>query len=494
MPREKIIWTNIRNSMKISSKHAAVKLATFSFIALFTGLTCCTKVDDKLGLDLVPGDQIMSVHIDTFGIEGMQRIRTYTQLEDSVVTSLLGYSILGSYTSSTFGKTRAASILQMMPVTESTIKKGGYGFAVSGNRPDSVLLSLKPTLMDGDYEKEQTFVIYTLTDTLAIDSTYYKSFDYERIKDKEPILSFTLSGKFDSTHVVKAEITEKGNAYMKELLSDSTYYYGNRPKFHQKFKGIVIEPAENSPEDAAIYSLNLETAYFYLYFTNPERAKDTLFVPLYFRDNLNDEDVLDSEKNMSITAITTDYTGTPVEEALALTKEMIPQPVTYVHGFGGVTTKLEFPDEFYEAIISKKGEGDLLFFNQALIYIDLLDHSWQVMDESHARLGSYYYYVGAKGIPDYSLTDQSSSSATSYYNGYLSRTHGYYMMDITTFLHNAVKEYQKKKDGKDYRQENMQYTLAPTYDMTVQKGETVLRGFGSESQHIWLELTYTIIE
>ncbi len=481
--------------MKISSKNVAVKLATFSFIALFTGLTCCTKVDDKLGLDLVPGDQIMSVHIDTFGIEKLQHVRTYTQLEDSVVTSLLGYSIIGSYSSETFGKTRAVSILQMMPVEEKSVQSGGYGFAASGNRPDSVLLSLKPTLLTGDYEKEQTFMVYPLTDTLSINSTYYKTFDYERIKDKEAILSFTLSGKFDSTLVVRAEITEKGNAYMKEFLSDSTYYYENRPKFHQKFKGIVIEPAENSPVDAAVYSLNLETAYFYLYFTNPGREKDTLFVPLYFRDDIDDDDVLDSEKNMSITSLSTDYTGTPVEEALTLTKEMTPQQVTYVHGFGGVTTRLEFPDEFFEAIISKKvKEDNLLFLNQALIYIDLLDHSWQVMDESHARLGSYYSYVGTKGIPDYSLTDQSSSSATTYYNGYLNRTYGYYSMDITTFLHNAIKEYQKKKDGKDYRQENMQYTLAPTYNMTVKNGETVLRGYGSESQHIWLELTYTLIE
>lgn len=480
--------------MKISSKNAAIKLAAFSFVALFAGLTCCTKVDDKLGLDLVPGDQLMSVHIDSFGIEGAQRIKTYTQLEDSVTTSLLGYSIIGRYSSETFGRTKAVSILQMMPVTEKTIKKGGYGFAESGNRPDSVLLSLRPTLLTGDHEKEQTFMVYPLTDTLAIDSTYYKSFDYERVKDKEAIFSFTLSGKFDSTHVVRAEITEKGNAYMKELLSDSTYYYENRPKFHQKFKGIVIEPAEDSPEDAAIYSLNLKTAYFYLYFTNPEREKDTLLVPLYFRDDINDAGTSDSEKNMSITAITNDYTGTPVEEALALTEEMIPQQVTYVHGFGGVTTRLEFPDEFYEAIIAKKEGYELLSLNQALIYIDLLDHSWQAMDESHARLGSYYKYVGTVGLPDYSLKDQSNSSATTYYNGYLNRTYGYYMMDITTFLHNAVKEYQKKKDGKEYRQGNMQYTLAPTYDMTVKNGETALRGFGSDSQHIWLKLTYTLMK
>ncbi len=436
--------------MRHSSKYITLRFATGFFVLLFAALTCCTKVDDSLGLNLVPGNQLMSVHIDTFGREQLQQVKTYTVPVDSVATSMLGYTVIGSYHSEEFGTTRAVAMLQMMPVTENHIKEGGYGFGEE-NRPDSVKLSLKPTYLTGDYDTEQVFMVYPMNTALPADSTYYKSIAYESLMEEDAIFSFSLSGKPDTTLLVSADITERGWEYMKELLSDETYYYENRNKFHDKFKGLIIEPSDDSPSDAAIYSLNLTTANFYLYFTDMAKAndpnRDTLFVPLYMRDDEREM------RNVSVTSLRTDYSDTPVEAALALSEDMIPQQITYVHGFGGVTTRLEFPDEFYDAILQKRGNGQTLFLNQAMIFTDILDDSWEVMDISHARLGSYYNYNVLKGIPDYLMADQINSSATSSYGGHLNRTHGYYAMDITTFLHYALGEYEKKKNGESYLEE-----------------------------------------
>lgn len=492
-------------------------------IVFFAGMAGCTKVNDQLGLGFIPEDQMMTIRQEVFGTEAGQQVRTLTSLPDSLATSGLGSVMFGQSASDTFGKTRAAAIVQMLPFQGWT----SYGFSktVGASKPDSVKIDITPFFISGNKDTENTFNIYNLVppagqDTLKVDSTYYQFFDHEAVKG-EPLFSFKLQGEYTARQVVKAEILPAGEQFITNLLADTTYYFENWSKFRKDLsKGFVIEAAETSPEDGAVYSSILRyssdySMYFYLYFSIPEdefeerrdeedEDENVYLVPFFMYDT---EDVYEST-NLSITSLRHDYTGTPVEQALTQTENEQAQAIAYVHGAGGVTTMLEFPDEFFKAIVDKKENGKYdMMINQALVYVQLENDDTDVMDTSHAKLGSYYNFCKQLTIPDYSLADeyyaaQGTSGYYSYYNGTLNRTHGFYNMDVTTFMHYAIKEYEKKmaggKVGTDYYPEYMKCYLGPTssYIYEVQKyedyAETVIKGTGSDKP-VEVRLTYTLI-
>lgn len=503
--------------MKSFSKRPLLVSASILLTGLFVSLTCCTNVDDGLGLEFIPDDQIMKIHQAVFGIEEAQQISLYTQMPDSIASSDWGKILVGNASDEKFGKTRAAAIVQMLPFKraddEDFEETGGYKFNFR-RTVDSIELVMIPLYLYGDASKEQRFEIFALRDTLVTDTTYYTFFDYEELKEPGPLFSFSLSGKYEEDYessnyqFLKLETTVKGREYMELLLADTTYYYNNRIDFHERFKGFVIEPTADSPEDAAMYQLNLSSLYFYLNFHTYEsetsnEVRDTLYVPYYstfYQPSSSAASGYSDEGypyNTSISTVSHDYAGTPVGQALTMTEEVVPQSISYIHGFGGVTTLVEFPDEFYEAILAMRAEGTDMHLNQAMIYFHLEEDTVELLDSSHKKLGSYYKYSADATIPDYSLYDEYSSNRT-YYNGTLNRTHGYYSMDITTFMHYALKVYQVKKDGGEYNESHLKLILgSPTSyvsrELLFNPGQTAVKGAGTD-EPISVRLTYTLVK
>lgn len=493
--------------MKSFSKRPLLTGLSFLLIFFFVGMTCCTKVDDRLGLNFIPEDQKMRIYRDVFGVEAAQQVRSYTQMLDSIQASGMSAMVLGRISDANFGKTTTASIFQVLPYDASTAGDDFYYGFSELNIADSLKLYINPVFLGGDSTKIQKFVIYALTDTLIVDTTYYQDFDFRAIKDNTPLFTFELSGSYSAAESITAQSSTAGLELLQDIISDTTYFYDNRVNFRQRFKGFVVEPAADSPEDAAIYSVDLSNAYFYLQFhtrvTGSSVPKDTIQLPLYMYDTVADDGV----SNVSMILFSHDYSGTPIEQALTLTENQTPQQAVFVDAFAGVTTRLEFPDEFFDAILAKRKleDGALadLSLNQAQLFVQLDDDDTDIMDGSFQKLGSFYDFRKDITIPDYSLADEyGASSGGNYFSSYggeLNRTAGRYSLNITTFLHYALKMYERKINGEDYDEMYMMLTLAPPshYVYPVAKltafGRTAIQGTGSGTP-IELRLTYTLIE
>lgn len=498
--------------MKSFSKRPLLITGSFFFIVFFVGMTCCTKVDNRLGLNFIPEEQTMKVYQEVFGIAPGEQINTYTQMLDSIQASGMNALIIGKTEggSATFGKATASSIFQILPfaaedVFTSTSSIKGYNFR-ERNIADSLKLHILPTYLYGDETKEQTFIIYPLRDTVVVDSIYYQGSDYLSLRENIPLFRLKLKGKYTEIATFKTEATPEGLAFLQDLISDTTYYYENRVDFRKKAKGFMIEPAADSPEDAAMYSINLSETYFRLQMhtmiSGSSVPKDTMYIDHYMSDVV---DKTREVSNVSIIDLRHNY-GTDIENALTLTESTTPQDVTYIDGQAGVTTLLEFPDSFFEAVIARRDiENADMSLNQAKLHIYMESDDTDAMNASFPKLGSFYDFRFNSNIPDYSLLDeygieQGGNGYYLSYGGELNRTHGYYELDITTFLYYAIKMYDRKKAGdKDFDEDYMKFTLAPTshymYLLNRLKdgGQTAVKGTGS-LKPMELKLTYTLID
>ena len=69
----------------------------------------CTKVEDELGTDFIPVQDMMKLRMDT-----MKKVYSYTRSVDSIVTDEWGYTYMGSMVQSMFGQTNCDFIGQVV--------------------------------------------------------------------------------------------------------------------------------------------------------------------------------------------------------------------------------------------------------------------------------------------------------------------------------------------------------------------------------------------
>ena len=478
---------------------AAIALLT---VVLAAG---CTKVDDTLGSDLIPGgkDQL-SIRIDTLGGREGERIRAFQTYTDSIGLRAstrhmrgamnLNVGYIGSAEDDFFGRTTTASVisgLPAQPLTPNFFKNRKSSF-------DSVKLLVNMKYVCGDPSVRQTFNIYRLRDTLAYttDTLYYQSFRYENHIESEPLFRFEYSGEPDRIEEIKLDILPQGRKMLDELAAADTtlFYSGKAYEFLRQFKGFVIAQAPGTPADAAIYANYLPNCNMNFYFqrdreqwemdldkdTKEPQKEVTAYMQWYFSD-------VDGLKTTSVASIRHDYAGTP----LAGVKDggMVESPQTaYVQGLGGVATTLEFPAGFFDAMNALKPSADYaIYINQAHMFVWLGEQTVEAYDKAFQKLGSYVDYGPMTVIPDYYISDATSGSVTVPYDGMLNRNpdKGYYRMDITSFLQHALQNEGEK---------NRRLTLAPTYTPYEPFADHLSPLLAAESDRpVQVKITYTLI-
>ncbi|GHV00230.1 hypothetical protein FACS1894159_05590 [Bacteroidia bacterium] len=394
----------------------------------------CVSVDDQLGLDLVPDDQQAIILIDTLTIG----IESYQTLPDSMVTSNQGYIMCGIMGSADAGATTASGGMQFLP--EDKGLTFGYNPVI-----DSVFMSLVVYNVVGDttLAKAKDYYIYEIKEgALSYDSTYYAFFDPSTAIHPNPLFRFSFSGSAHLGYRVNltdpANILPEGQAFLDRLTQVTAEDSESAETFHNKFGGLWIAPdPATTPADGAIcyiypsitYSSLEYDSYLTVHARNfdqsaPAVVKDTLTRYYFF-----------TSVNASVTSLSHDYTGTPVQAALANGTTTV-SPVVYSHSPAGATPMLRFSDAFTQTLRGMMTHNGVqygsLAINRAEIRIPVADNTIPFLNRSPQRLGMYYNYNTYSPMPDF-VFNAYGAGYESYYGGYLQRAKSYYSMDITSY-------------------------------------------------------------
>ena len=442
------------NAGKVTTGIRAAAAVLFSAVCL----AGCSKVDDRLGLGLVPDDQRAVVLTDTIAVatEGYQtipdsmRMQIYQTMPDSISSQNQGFILSGVLQSPETGLTATSGVMQFLPaVTDKTYT---YGF-----RPviDKVVLTLQVYDVQGDTTigRQKEFYIYEVQGgTISSDSDkYFTFFDPTTVIRPDPLFSFKFSGVAnnifkvrldkdapDSSHVFPA-----GTDFLNRIIADTirTGTSDASTLFHKKFGGFYIAPAPGTdPASGAIIYMRVDpTTSYNTYFTVYSRNFDqTTLAP---KDTLTTEYWFDSSYNTSIISVRHDYTGTPIQTALD-NGTTAPLATVYSHSPAGATPMIRFTDQFtarMKALMTYKGEQyGSLAVNRAEIRIPITTPGdIPFLNRSPQRLGMYYNYNTYTPIPDFAYAYESQGG-TIPFGGYLQRARGFYSMDITSYLQNLA--------------------------------------------------------
>lgn len=418
-------------------------VGTFLVSALVLFAWSCTEVNDNLGVNIVPPGQQFEVQFASVD-KGVASYLTYT---DSVSTGALDYAYFGAMTDKYYGsKTRATAMVQF----SYAMRTDTVAYEDRESRPDSVVLLLGLKTAGGDTLKRQSFDVYRMLKGFEKDSTYYNGIDYKEYIDSRPMFTCEFGGRphgatqFDTLSLKVADATLAAE-FMEGLWNDTTLYSSDT-LLMQKYCGLCLTPSGSSPEDAAIYGLNLQwdtdegpMSYLVIYGhdypkgDSPEEVEDEIMRAFSISNDAS------YTNQRAVSAIEHDFSttlfGSSVNVNVAA-DEPLENPVTegYVEGLLGVTTTLEFGDEFVEALRALRPEGCDVFINQATLHLDLAEQDYTFYDYAPVRLGAYTNFAKVSAVADYNYYYEYSNSVELLYDGYLNRTFGYYGIDLSLYL------------------------------------------------------------
>lgn len=520
--------------------------------------SCTTEVDYTLGTEFVPSKQNMELKRRVYRMgewtEGdnsasCQLLTTRLYQTDSIASANLERAYFGAERSDVYGERRAGFMTQMIfGVTLGEERGWGY-------RPifDSMVLALYVMDFHGDTTKHHKFNVYEITSNdyfkESEDTTFYINFDPTPYIAREPIFTFEYPNQERGVYVgdkeeplsarVKLEHTPATREYISRLMftsdeelsandgfahdKEELYVEGNEAKFVEQFKGIYIEPAEEIEGEGAMFATDLENSALILYARSrykedPTIIRDTAQMVYNFYVDPAERDM--KAGNVSINRVMHDFAGSVVADV-----ENNPEVrVGYVDGMGGVVTEVWFSDEFIQSLadIALSEEDAVVSVNQARLKVYLEGSNYdplnidpikmgEVMNTTMERMGTYASYGSLIGISDYAYGYESSGLE---YGGYLNRSLGAYVMDISTCIQSLMMAAQENVDesGKvqlekfeegyepeneslvGYRRIYLGPEAANCFDF---KRQAIYGGdYGAESSDtapITLDLTYTIV-
>ncbi|MDE6623295.1 MAG: DUF4270 domain-containing protein [Alistipes sp.] len=395
----------------------------------------------------------------------------------------------------------------------------------------------------------------------ARDTTFYLGFDPTAVRtDEDPALriigdevlfTFELGGdKGPSTTAVTMQPTEAGKKFVKRLMLQgedyregdpidySVYSVDSLEYFVDRFKGLYIVPtsrfssSENGATKGTIYATDLSATGLSIFGRNrrkedPALIKDTIGMVYYFYDTYQSE-----YGNVSANAFKHEYevATSPArlypEEMDETNTDRPENPRIYVEGMGGAVTELTLTQAFFDeldALIEAENalsdkDFNTLAFSQALvsIYFPASHYDWTQIDPANpgrlieemnsapSRLGLYTDYKRLTAIADYQYVYEQSYSQTIAYGGYINRSRGCYVMDITAYMQGVWNNYLRERKAAESEGRAVDLTkvanrtiyLGPSaYDLFT-ASNTVLQGAADDMNRapIRFDLTYNLVK
>ena len=489
-------------------------------------------------------------------LEGKNFLETRLYRTDSLLSSNLGMGYMGVRRSDTLG-VRTAGFASSMLYMNAIDEENGFGY-----KPifDTMKLVLSVKNYGGDTLVPIRYKVYELQKSLAEnvlkydekreqDSVAYINCDLSTVYDEsKPIFEFTFPKEElkegPSTLMISMENTEHSWDYARRLMlipdnyadansgwdgygRDSVELYTDDEKWANKFYGLYIKPdLEKTPANrkGAIYELDLSASGIMLQGRSrnpkdPSMIKDTVGMYYYFYDS-------DSKFNASVNKIEHDYTqslsggvselGKIEMDASKSREERTRISTCYVEGLGGPATEIYVTDDFLNELVAleqtEQGEYSRMGINQCLltIYVKGADYDWSVtqsraeeltpmLNNSFTRLGTYLNYNTLSPIIDYDYVYESTYNTDIIYNGYLDRSRGCYILNITAHmqkLFNSIRQedgtYDVSKVDEKMRSLYIGAEATSPYALT----ESMLQGedSGSNAAPLQIDLTYTLVK
>jgi hypothetical protein len=308
---------------------------------------------------------------------------------------------------------------------------------------------------------------------------------------------------------------------------DSVELYTDDEKWANKFYGLYIKPdLSNTPNDkrGAFYALDLSASGIMLQGRSrnpkdPSMIQDTVGMYYYFYDSK-------SKFNTSVNKIEHDYSQglsgasllNSVEMSNTKSREERTRVSTgYVEGLGGPATEIYLTDDFLNELIAlettEQGAFSRMGINQCLftIYVAGADYDWNItqsraealtplLNNSLTRVGTYLNYNTLSPVIDYDYVYESSSSSTSInYGGYLDRSRGCYVLNITAHIQKLFNSLRQEDGSYDVTKADEKLRvlyIGAEATSPYALSESVVQGQddGSNEAPIQIDLTYTLVK
>ena len=490
-------------------RRLSIRALALAFVGALT-LGSCTKVDDTLGGNLIPDNQQMRAGFVTIdGLNPKKYVETRLFKTDSIVSSNISYGYFGAQLNDTLGERKAGFLSQM--VSYYAVPEDYFGYMPifdSAQIMLSISAFGTDTLTEQHFAVYEILNNDYITQKEKNDTTFYLGFSPDKTTvdtEKEPLFRFTLGGEGkypSSTTSVTLTPTESGKSYIKRLMLQEGKYKDNYTiytvdslkYFLEEFPGLYIAPDPGFQLDKAdkhnvgtIYATKLDASGLSIYGRNrvesdPSLIKDTIGMVFYFYDSYA------AHGNVSVNSVSHDYTQiTDPDVAFNISNAQEPKqgakdtrtPVSQfrVEGLGGAVTEMTFTPGFFaslEEVIAKENAKDgknfqTLAFSQARmsVYFTGSSYDWgnldpnpsaggtgspllpliEEMNAAPSRLGVYTNYKTLTPISDYAYSYEQAYSTTLAYGGYVNRSRGCYVLNITGYLQQIWNYYIKAKNA-----------------------------------------------
>jgi hypothetical protein len=435
----------------------------YIFLAL-TGIALlifsCTKEADIIGLNIQPpGDEMGLSITDTIGLV------SYSVREDSVNTSNLPISLLGSLFDPVFGKT-TASIYSEIRLSNVQLDFG------AGAAIDSIVLSLAFKSLWGDSSTIQTFRVFEMTENIEVDSTYYSTHVFD-FNESTELGSISISPPTDSIMVDTVKLAPHLRIPLNQVLADklldgSSDDFVSNEEFRKFLKGLYItaDPVQESGKGALITfemftSLTNLTVYYhnndkdslkYIFYITNDGARFNHFEHYDYADAdpLFRQQVIDGNKALG-------------------------QDIIYLQPLGGVRTYLHIPSLVTLGNEIQSGQRTMIAVNEAKIVFSNFESDPFLDPPTRLLLANI---TDEKGSTTF-LDDQREGD--NYFGGYYNKSNMTYTFRLNRYVQDRLLNPEEEDFGLAL--------LVPGASSVPQR--VILNGSAAGSGEIKLVIKYT---
>ena len=468
----KSIGLTIFKYLLVRKEHKTFYKFGFGFALMLITFMSCTDDPGKIGLALLPTDDLVVVGTGTD-----TNFQSFTKTDQIQRTDESSFNLLGTFNDPVFGKTIADFACQYRVTSFPKFLKNA--------QIDSLVLYLAYEEIYGDTLTPQNIKIYELAQVIPFDSKFYQNTDLkgmsfgEVLAEKTYIPKFrldSLTNKYGSTKKIpKDTVTQEIAIRMSEtlinkLISADTLIYTENKLFLNYFKGLYIQANDQNQEGTL---MKIKGSGMVMYFRTPD-GKDSTFL---FSNNSNASRVSRFVHNYSTTAF-----------AANLDKEEIQDSLIYVQTTGGIRSKIYIRDlgTWAKLIPEMANNPDTAYLTinkaELIFKLDTTMSQPRLYRPSEQLVLSVIGKTESDRDTIYLPSDHSFSAA--YYGGTYNIKDRTYRFNIAQHIQDVI----DKKEGK----ENNGFYLETAYKNSTSR-RVVLKGATSKTG-IRLEITYSKVK